>query len=125
MITFRPKQGGNHYRHVTISGRFFPAGTGTVTTGDGKVGWSITRSNTGIFSLVLDDLPPGVLVAQHATVQSTSAAALFPQFGAFTATTGTQVIRLVNGSGTATDMSASADSSVSFCLEFSGSLEDL
>lgn len=110
--------------HVRVIGTFFPAGTGTptVTTATGGisgttgVGWSVSRTGAGTFLLTFDNKYP-VILSKTATVQHTTAVDLVPQFGDFSASAGTLVLRLV-AVATATDMAANANSSVSFDITF-------
>jgi hypothetical protein len=85
---------------------------------------TVTRSGVGTYLVTLRDAYKRLISAQ-ATVQCSAATALFAQFGDFsnegTSTAFTAVLRLVNGSGTATEMAANANNSVSVTLEFEDS----
>lgn len=117
-------------RPKLVCGRFFPNGTSTtpmtVAAGTlvGKGIASVTRtSNAGEFTVVLEEAYYKV-VAFDAVVQHTTAADLQPQFGAFSNVgTGTPVsftLRVLAGSS-GTDITANADSSVSFWVLFEDS----
>lgn len=117
-------------RPKLVCGRFFPNGTSTtamtVSAGTlvGKGIANVTRTaSAGVFTVTLDDTYVKV-VAFDACVQHTTAADLQTQFGAFSNVgTGTNVsftLRVLAGA-TGTDITANADSSVSFWVLFEDS----
>lgn len=111
--------------HVRVVGTFFPAGTGTPTvttatggvSGTSGVGWSVSRTAAGTFLITFNEKYPCIL-SKTAGVQHTTAVDLKAQYGDFSASAGTLVLRLV-AVATATDMAANANNSVSFDVTFS------
>lgn len=109
-----------------VAFKFFPQGTGApvVNAAESRGVASITRTGVGTFLVTLTDayrVNPGYKPG----LQSSAAAALYPQIGDIsnvgTSSPVTIVFRIVNGSGAATDMSAGANNSVSCELTFNDS----
>jgi hypothetical protein len=98
--------------------------TPTTIYDPGDVVASVAWTATGTYLITLRDAYRRCLGAK-ATIQSTSAAATFPQFGDFsnegTTTAFTAVFRIVNGSGSAADIAANANNSVTIEFEFEDS----
>ena len=103
---------------VEIAGRFRPNGSSAVSnTYNVGRGWTVARSNTGLFTITMTDRFTALNKAS-AVVWSATAQNLKAQIAAFTVgptATATVQIRLV-ANGTATDMASDAGSWVSFGL---------
>ncbi len=109
-------------RRVRVSGRFFPQGAGALvaSTNQGRKGWSVARTSAGLFTLTLDSRPLKLILLGLGIQKVAAGVALWAEWGTvvFNANGTTSVqIRLINATGTATDMAADANSSISFELE--------
>ncbi len=102
-----------------IGGRFFPAGTSTAAPTcqtDGGVVSVIRTGTAGTFTITLQDVYAR-LIGWKLSVQHTTAADLVAQLGDVSLTAKTFVVR-VNAGATPTDITANANSSVSFEFTF-------
>jgi hypothetical protein len=104
---------------VIIAGSFAPdtANPPTVTSG---LGFSVARASQGVFTITFQDSYPALL-AHTGTVRLSSAAARFVQFGDYSATAKTLVLRVIDGSGSAQDVAANANNIISFEVVFQNS----
>lgn len=101
-----------------VGGSFAPQGTGTTApTGDIGLGWTVTQTQTGEFLITFDAKYP-YLAGVTASIQNSSATAVFSQIGIYDANAGTLVIRTVNGSGALSGLSAGANNRVNFMAFF-------
>lgn len=96
-----------------ILGSFAPAGTGAPTDVKGD-GFSVARTDVGIYTITLDSLWND-LISANATMQHESVADLVPQFGDYVAASGTIVLSIL-AAATATEVAADANSRVHFQL---------
>lgn len=102
-----------------IGGRFFPNGTSTsalTVKSDGGIVSVIRTGTAGTFTITLQDKYTELLEFR-AQVQHTTAADLQPQLGDVDLTAKTIVVRVLAGA-TPTDITANANSSVSFNFKF-------
>lgn len=118
----------NGVERLSLSFTFYPNGTSTspltIKQGHDNFVASVIRTATaGTFTVTLSKAF-SVVLAKHATVQSTTAADLYAQVGDVanegTSTPLTVVVRLLTGA-TPTDLAANANNSVSVTLELDGS----
>ncbi len=120
------KEWTNGVARKKLSFRFLTNGASDPATiyDAGDVVATIALSATGRYLITLRDAYKRLLSAQ-ATIQASSATALFAQFGDFsnegTTTAFTCILRMVNGSGTETNLAANGNNSVSVTLEFEDS----
>lgn len=106
---------------VTVHGSFRPDGaTGIVSGSVEGSGFSVVRSNTGLYTITLD-APMAALVSFNAGVRAADATPTIVQFGDYDGTAGTIQLRVLQESGgtlAVADMTADADAEVSFELTF-------
>lgn len=117
---------GNGVARKQVAFRFLAnAGSDPATVYDaGDFVATVAWTATGTYLITLRDAYKRLINAS-ATIQASSATALFTQFGDFsnegTSSAFTAVLRLVNGSGTATNLAANANNSVSVVFDFEDS----
>ncbi len=102
-----------------ISGSFAPDGANAPVKLTG-LGFSVARSLQGVFTITFQDSYPALL-AHKGDVRLATAAARFPQFGAYDPVARTLVIRVIDASGVAQDVAANANNVVSFECTFQNS----
>lgn len=112
MHTF-PIIGSKHQETVVIGGTFFPAGTGAPTYGTtGKRGWTVARTSTGLFTITLDDVFPG-LVTADATLRLATGDDKFAQLGTISLSSRTIQVRVWDISAAAVaDVTADANNAI-------------
>lgn len=103
-------------RTITIAGSFRPNGTSAIdnTLNTGK-GFSVARTNQGVFTITLDEVYPG-LISALATIQMASATDLVPQWGAIDVSSAKTLVLNTNAVATPTDIADNASNRVHFTL---------
>lgn len=108
-------------RRVRCAGRFFPQGAGAIVNANnqGKKGWTVVWTSTGLFTITLLNRWMKV-VPLGLGLQLAAAADRKLQWGVFTqtATGWTVQVRCVDSTGTVQDIAANAANSIGFDLEF-------
>ena len=100
---------------VMLTGSFAPNGSSAVSAASNKgKGFTVARASQGVFTITLDQAYAEFQSGQ-ATLQHTTAADLEAQLGDYDATAKTLSVR-VHTAGTATDVTANANSRVHFVL---------
>lgn len=101
---------------VCITGSFAPNNTSAVDASSNKgKGFTVARASAGVFTVTLDaTLGIPYVDSVVSSLSTNAAAALFAQNGAYSTSARTFSIRLVNGSGSATDLAANANNRVNF-----------
>ena len=105
--------------YVLVAGSFCPNGNSAVASSSVRgSGFSVARSDTGTFTVTFTDAYPE-LVAMVPGLQLNSADDKDLQFGAYSSTNKTLVIRVWDYSGTgAADIDANANNRISFVCVF-------
>jgi len=101
---------------VIIAGAFRPNGTSAVDNTLNKgIGFSVARTNAGIFTITLEDSYPG-LISADASVQLNAVADLKAQWGAIDVVTAKTLVLNILAVATATDIASHANNWVHFTL---------
>lgn len=103
-----------HPAHADVAFSFAPAGTGAPTSVEGKGVSTVTRTGVGTFLVTLQDAW-NALVAATGTLQLSAAADSVVQFGDYSASAKTLVVRVLTA-GAAADVAANANNRVHVSL---------
>jgi hypothetical protein len=106
---------------VDIGGSFAPNGSSAVSAASnrGDRYWTVEYISTGLFRVTFNanaKFTAAQIIRMNHSLQHTTAAARFPQFGDYNATNRTLDIRIVDGSGNVQDVAANANNRISFEL---------
>lgn len=112
-----PLLGLKHQACAVVGGEFFPDTANAPTYGTcGHRGWSVVRTSTGLFTITLDDVFPGLVTAQ-ATLRLATGDDKMVQFGTINLAAKTIQIRVWDISGAAVaDVAANANNAISWCI---------